>query len=317
MQRFIRTTSRALAAAIVIAGPAVLTAQPGIVVQQKTTLNVSRITSGDLQQTISILGADRAKTVTTGKMKVLILSVDAGGTEITRLDQDQVIKLDDKKKKFEIKSLAEMRAEFAKKQQDAEKQAAEAREDEDVRYYVVVDEARRTGERKAINGFNTEQVAVKITVMGEDKKTKKTAPYMYLIGDFWVDPSQAEAARVSSAFAKAQVQALGVTPAMASNPYAKWLKDVESEMSKIEGYPILSTLTFEIAADSTAAAENKEARPNPLGGLGGLMGRKKEEPAKTGSGRPVVFTATTEVLSISKTAPAASEFEIPAGYTKK
>ncbi len=309
--------SRALAAAVMVVAPSALTAQSGIVVQQKTTFSIPSVTSADLQQTVSILGTDRSKTVTTGKMKVVIMSVDASGSEIVRLDKDQVIKLDDKKKKFEIKSLAEQRAELEKQQKNAEKQAADAREKDDVRYSVVVEEAKRTGQRKAINGFNTEQFAVKLTVMGEDTKTKKTAPYLYLIGDLWVDPSQAEAARTSTAFAKAQLQALGIDPTMAANPYAKWLKDVNAEMSKIEGYPILTTLSFEVAVDSTAAAENKEARPNPLGGLGGLMGKKKEEPAKTGSGRPVVFTATTEVLSISKTAPAASEFEIPADYTKK
>jgi hypothetical protein len=317
MQRIIRTTGRALGAAFLITAPASLAAQAGIVVQQKTTFNVARVTNADLQQTISILGTDRSKTVTTGKVKVVIMSVDASGSEIIRLDKDQVVKLDDKKKKFEIMSLAEKRAELAKQQKDAARQAAEAQEKDDMRYSVVVEEARRTGERKTINGFNTEQFSVKITVMGEDTKTKKTAPYMYLIGDIWIDPSQAEAARISAGFARAQLTALGIDPTMATNPYAKWLKDVESEMTKIEGYPIMTTLTFEVAVDSAAAAENREAKPNPLGGLGGLMGRKKEEPAKTGSGRPVVFTATTEVLSISKTVPAASEFEIPTGYTKK
>ena len=44
--------------------PVVLLAQAGVVVQQKTTFNVAGVTNADLQQTISILGADRSKTVT-------------------------------------------------------------------------------------------------------------------------------------------------------------------------------------------------------------------------------------------------------------
>ena len=75
--------------AALVAFPVTLAAQAGVVVEQHTTFNIARLTSGDLQQTVSILGTDRAKTVTTGKSKVLIMSVDAGGTEITRLDQDQ------------------------------------------------------------------------------------------------------------------------------------------------------------------------------------------------------------------------------------
>lgn len=308
-----------LATAIALA-PSPASAQAGIVVQQRTTFNVAHVSNADLQQTISILGTDRAKTVTVGKIKVLILSVNAGGTEITRLDQDQVIKLNDKKKQYEIRSLAEMRADLAKQQQDAEKSATDAQEKDDMRYYAVVDEARRTGEHKAINGFNTEQVSIKLTVMGENTKTKQTSPFMHVIADLWVDPSQREAAHVSMAFAVAQQQALGLEPTMATNPYAKWLKDVNVEMAKLEGYPIRSTMTFEAEVDSATAAANKENKPsggNPMGALGGLLGKKKEAPPAGGSGRPVLFTSTTEVLSISTTPPAASEFEIPAGYVKK
>lgn len=313
-----------LGAAALLWLPALAGAQAGITVQQKTSFNVARITSADLNQTVSILGADRARTVTTGKVKVLIISRDAGGTEITRLDQDQVIKLDDKKKKYEIKNLAELRADLLKQQQDAARSAPEAQEDKDMRYYVVVDEARRTGERKPINGFDTEQVLIRITVMGENTRTKQTAPHMYLVTDTWVDRSQREAARISAAYQEARTRALGMDPAMAANPYSKWLREVDAEMVKVEGYPILTRISFELPVDSTAAAPPAEEKPspeaNPLSrGLGGLLGRKAkpEEPAPKGSGRPVLFTSTVEVLSISTTPPPSGDFEIPAGYTKK
>ena len=318
-----RRIRAALTATILAIAPATLVAQSGIVVQQKMTFNVAGVTNADLQQTISILGADRAKTVTVGKMKVVILSVDASGTEITRLDEGQVMKLNDKKKTYTVKTIAEMRADLAKQQKDAEKSAASGREKDDIRYYPVLDEARRTGERKTINGFNTEQVSIKITVMGEDQKTKKTAPYMHLITDMWIDPSQRDAGRVSMAYAMAQQQALGVDPAMAANPYAKWMKDINAEMAKLEGYPIRSVMTFEAEVDSASAANkdnNAGARGNPMAALGGMFGKKKsEEPAAagSGSGRPVLFTATIEVQSITSTPPAGSEFEVPVGYVKK
>jgi hypothetical protein len=316
-----RLISVATVATTIATAPSVLASQAGIVVQQKTTFNVAHVSNADLQQTVSILGADRAKTVTIGKMKVLIMSMDASGTEITRLDQGQVIKLDDKKKKYETLSLAEMRATLAKQQKDAEKSATDAQEKDNVRYYAVADEARRTGERKTINGLSTEQILIKITVMAENTKTKQTGPFMHLTADLWVDPSQRDAARVSMAFFMAQQQALGVDPTMATNPYAKWMKDVNAEMAKLEGYPIRTTMTFEAEVDSASAAANKEDKAsgggNPMRGLGGLLGKKKDEPAANSSGRPVLFTVTTEVLSISTTPPAASEFEIPAGYVKK
>jgi hypothetical protein len=160
--------------------------------------------------------------------------------------------------------------------------------------------------------------------MGENTKTKETAPFLHLISDTWVDPSQQEAARISMAYHRAQLEAFGVDPTMAANPYAKWLKDVNAEMAKLEGYPIRTQLTFEMAVDSAAVAAQRDEKPaggNPLaGGLGGLLGRggaKKEPPAPSGSGRPVVFSSTVEVLAISLAPPPAAEFEIPAGYTKK
>ena len=313
--------SRAILATILAVAPAALSAQAGVVVQQKTSFNVAHVSNADLQQTISILGTDKAKTVTTGKVKILIISSNADGTEITRLDQDQVIKVNDKKKEYEIKPLAEVREELAKQQKNAEKSATDAQEKDNMRYYAVVDESKRTGKHETINGFNTDEFSIKITIMAENTKTKQTSPYMHLIADLWVDPSQKEAAKVLAAYAQARAKALGMDPTMASNPYAKWLTNVQGEMAKIEGYPIRSVMTFEAEADSAAMASNQQNKPsNPLGGLGGLLGKKKDPPpaaAGSGSGRPVLFTSTSEVLAISTTPPAASEFEIPAGYKKK
>ena len=319
MPRFTASLVGVISAAI-IAGPAAVAAQAGMVVQQRTTFSIAKITSGDLQQTISILGADRAKTVTTGKAKVLIVSVDASGTEITRLDQDQVIRLNDKKQTYTIKTLAETRAELAKQQKDAEKSATEARETDDTRYDAVVNEARRTGEKQVINGFATEQVLIKITVFAENTKTNEKTVAYHITADSWFDPGQGEAARLNAAFRVAQMQALGVDPAVAANPYARWLTNVDVETSRIKGYPIRSTIIFEAAAVPGAADGQKDDQPptGVAGAIGGMFGKKKSAPAASSpNGGSVLFTATTEVSAISVKAPAASEFEIPAGYVRK
>jgi hypothetical protein len=309
-----------LVGAVLLALPVGIGAQSGIVVQQHTTFNVAKITNADLQQTMSILGTDRSKTVTTGKTKVLFISSDASGTEITRLDQDQTIRINDKKKTYTVRSLAEERADLAKQQQEAAK-SADVKEKDDVRYYAVLDEARRTGKKEVINGFSTEQAMIRITVYAENTKTKEKAVTFHITADLWFDPSQAEAARVSQAFATAHVKALGIDPLMASNPYARWLDNVHVEMAKMSGYPIRSTITFEGVADTSSAAKKDDAPPpTSIGGavMGGLFGKKKSEPPPASpNGGPVVFTATTEVLAISTKAPAASEFEVPAGYVKK
>lgn len=311
-----------LITAAALALPVAAPAQGGLVVQQHTTFNVAKLSSADLQQTTSILGADRAKTVTTGKTKVLIISVDAGGTEITRLDQDQVIRVDDKKKSYTVKSLADMRADLLKQQKDVGK-SAESQEKDGMRYYAVVDEAKRTGEKLTINGFSTEQVLIKISIWAENTKTGEKTVSNHLTADIWYDPSLAEASRMIAAYRAAQQKALGVEPTMAANPYAKWLTNVDVELMKISGYPIRSTMTFETVAapaDAKPAAKADEAPPTSVGGaiVGGLFGKKKSEPPPVGPyGGPILFTAMTEVLKISTTVPGASEFEIPAGYVKK
>ncbi len=320
MPRLTSLLPRVISAALV-ALPMTLAAQAGMVVQQHTTFNIAKLSSADLQQTMSILGTDRSKTVTTGKTKVLIISADASGTEINRFDQDQVIRLNDKKKSYTVESLAEARAVLAKQQEDVAKSAAEAKEKDDVRVYAVLDEARRTGQKQVINGFATEQALIKITVYAENTKTREKGVTFHITADMWFDPSQGEAARISQAFYVARVKALGIDPVMATNPYAKWLENVNLEMAKISGYPIRTTITFEGVVDTATAKAKKDdaAPPTSIGGaLGGMFAKKKSEPAPSSpNGGPVVFTLMTEVLAISTNAPAASEFEIPAGYVKK
>ncbi|MES1259996.1 MAG: hypothetical protein ABUL71_05320, partial [Gemmatimonadota bacterium] len=242
--------------------------------------------------------------------------------EITRLDQDQVIRVDDKKKTYSVKSLADVRADLLKQQKDVEK-SAESQEKDGTRYYAVVDEAKRTGEKQVINGFSTEQALIKLTIWAENTKTGEKTVSNHLTADIWFDPSLGEAARATAAFRAAQQKALGVEPTMAANPYAKWLSNVDVEMAKISGYPIRATMTFEGVAppaDAKPAAKSDDAPPTTVGGaiVGGLFGKKKSEPPPVGPyGGPILFTAMTEVLKISTTAPAATEFEIPAGYVKK
>jgi hypothetical protein len=171
-----------------------------------------------------------------------------------------------------------------------------------------------------INGFSTEEARIRITVFAENTKTKEKGVTFHITADMWFDPSQAEAGRVSQAFYMARVKALGIDPSMAGNPYAKWLDNVNVEMAKMTGYPIRTTITFEGVADTTTAKpKGDDAPPTSIGGaLGGMFGKKKSAPAPASpNGGPVMFTSTTEVLSISTRAPAASEFEIPAGYVKK
>lgn len=302
--------------------------QDGLSVTQKQTFNIAKIGGGDLTQTVMIRGADRQKTVTEGKAKLLVFSKDVSGTEVVRLDQGKIYTAEGKKAQYRSRSIAEMRAEMQKAQKDAERAAAgEPQETSDTRMYVVTDGIQKTGQAKSINGFNTQQQVLKMTVMAENTRTKEKSPVFYMTADMWIDPSQKQAHRNTMAFHNAYVTQLGLDPrTMANNPYGKWIGNLYKEMAGIDGYPIMTHIVMEAAGEAQQQggnAQQGETTPasaaNQVGAaLGGLMRRAskpKQEPAANPAstpGRTVLFSATTEVQKISTAAPPATEFEVPA-----
>lgn len=314
-----------------LVAPALLAAQGGLTVTQKNTFSMGRLGSGDLQQTVLYDGAQKQKTVTEGRVKFLIVGRDASGTDLIRLDQGQVYRINDKKKQYQAQSLAETRAEIEKAQREMASAQPSAASDEDVRLWVETKGFQRTGEKKQVNGFSTERGVLEMVVMGENRETGEKAPVFYLTSDVWVDPSQKEAARVTNEFYRAYAKELGVDPRSRNTPFTKWLGEMYKAMDEIEGYPILSTVKIEV---ESAEEADGEARPSAnaaadqvgaaVGGLMKRFGKKKEEPAAAAApapaaapGRSVVFTSTTEVLSITNSRPDAGEFEVPAGYKQQ
>lgn len=324
MQR-LRIPILSAAAALILATPALASAQAGLVVEQKSTYNIARIGNADLKQKVMFHGNDRQKTVTEGRMRFLVFSRDAGGTEIVRLDQGQIHRLDDRRRQYQTNSIADLRVEFEKAQKDAEAAAPESRQQDDVRLWVEAEPARRTGERKTINGFSTEQVIFQATVMGEDTRTGEKSPVFHLIADAWIDPSQAQAAQVSRGFMDAYMAQLGVDPRIPGNPYGPWIRDLFTEIAKVDGLAIVAHMVLEAEPEADGAegrGERAADNTDPVGAAVGAMMRRvarpQEQPTNpAATGRPLLFSMSNEVLSISAAAPAASEFEIPGGYRKR
>ena len=314
----------ALAALALVLAAAPAAAQGTLRLSQTSSYTLAHLGSGEMQQTIDF-GADRQRTATTGKGKVLLFSQDLAGTQIVRLDEGKIYQLDDKKKTYATRSFAELRAELEKAQRSAQQSAqqpAGAKKEEEVRWSVVGEGAKRTGERQTIHGFTTEQVLVKLSVVAEDVKTKEKTTMLYLTGELWVDDSQAEAAKLSRQFAERFARELGMDPRTGANPYARWLQELYGEAAKIPGLAIRSTFLVEMPqaeASGQQQGEPRAAAGDPVGAaLGGLLkrARKPAEPAPgsgpTAPGRAVLFRTVTEVTSISR--PSDASFEVPAGY---
>jgi hypothetical protein len=326
MTRTARRTTLLLAAAALIAAPAA--AQEGLTVKQKTTYSLGRLGGGELTETVQLLG-DRQKTTTEGRIKVLILSRDAGGTSIVRLDEGNVYTLDTRRRQYQVASLADMRTRMERETRELEASAADLRVNEDeTRVWVEAEPVLRTGERRSVNGFATEQVLVRMTVMGENRRTGEQSPLFYLTADLWMDPSQTAAARASRDFSLRWAEALGLDPRAAGNPFGTWLKELYRASETVDGYPIVSEFRMEAPAAEGRPSEGGDApgastAADPVGAVLGGLARRAARPRQDAQGptptpgRSLVFHSTTEVLSIGAGAIATAEFEVPEGFRRR
>lgn len=203
----------------------------------------------------------------------------------------------------------------------------------------------KTGEKKSVNGFPCTRYIVTWNVMMEDSAAKKKLEQTMTM-DIWATPFtdklrtaelvQAEfnrklAAKMSSKLSPAEADRYGLN--MMTTMYGVDSKDavakmaqLKTEMDKVEGYPIITDLKWQMKADEpkpAAVADEPEdeepATASPLGGLGSMLGNalgKKLNNAQPAASADVLFTSYVEVKSVAVADVPAAEFEIPQGYTK-
>jgi len=98
------------------------------------------------------------------------------------------------------------------------------------------------------------------------------------------------------------------------------LEEVGKEMAKVEGYPIVTEVKWQVKNDSAAKKpEPKEEPEEPPTSLGGFIGNKiakqiakDDKPKEEG----VMFSSYHEVKSVSLDAVPETSFDIPDGYKK-
>ena len=271
-----------------------------------------------------------------------------GTGQIIDLAEEKVYDLDLKKKSYKVTTFAELRRrmEEARKKadEDARKEAAkEAKEkdkpqaaDPNAKQMEVDFDIKNTGAKKAINGFDTHQAVVTITVR-EKGKTLEQGGGMVLTSDMWLAPKIAamkEIAEFDARYAKqlygsmiAGVSAEQMAAAMAMYPMMKdALGKMTAEGGKIEGTPIQTITTMDAVKSEEQVAEEAKSsgggdKPTPPpGSVGGLLGgfakkmaQKKAGGDDTNKARATFMTTTTEVLKVvTDVAPA--DVAVPAGF---
>ena len=198
-------------------------------------------------------------------------------------------------------------------------------------------DVKNTGQKKTINGFDTHEAVMTITVH-EKGKTLEQAGGMVITSDMWLAPT-IQSMKEVTAFDIRYAQKLyggmaGVSPeqmaaAIAMYPMLKpALARMSAEGGKLEGTSIQTTTTMDtvksaeqVAQESkdNAGAKEEATDSKPQSGIGGLLGglSKKIGPKKgdedTGKPRATFMTTTHEVLKVG-TDVSAADVAVPAGF---
>jgi hypothetical protein len=268
---------------------------------------------------------------------------DATG-QIIDLSEEKIYDLDMKKKTYRVTTFAELRRQMqeaekkaqeeAKKESDAPAEKAEPAKTEEPQVEVDFD-IKNTGQKKQVNGFDTQQAIVTVTVR-EKGKTLEDGGGMVMTTDMWLAPQIPQMKEVLDFDRKyaeklygpvyAGVSAEQMAMVTAMYPMMKQaVGKMNAEGTKIDGTAILTVTTMDaVKSAEQLAAEQKQTQdtsaqksPATVGGL--LGGFAKRAAAKKAAGpdaakpRATFMTATTEVLKVAATV-SAEDVAIPAGF---
>ena len=304
---------------------------------------------GMLGKVVNVFGGKDARegTMTTVALKGSRKSTFSDATgQIIDLAEEKIYDLDVKRKTYRVMTFAELRQRMEEAKAKAEKAAREeqakqkaepppANRPEDS---VEIDfDVKSTGQKRAINGFDTSQVVVTVTVR-EKGKTLEQSGGLAITTDMWMAPrmpAMKELMDFEMQFAQklygpmiAGASPQDIASVLAIYPMLKpALEKMNAEQSKVEGTAILTTVKVEAVKSAEQIAQEQKqteesSKPNLTGGVGGLLGGLARRAAQTkvdGDGpqpRAMVMTTTSELLKVA-TAASDADVAVPAGFKQQ
>jgi hypothetical protein len=270
--------------------------------------------------------------------------------QIIDLSEEKIYDLDMKRQTYKVTTFAQLRAEMEKARREAEQAAREAQaqersersepsqpaqKDPNQKEFEVDFDLKNTGATRTINGFNTRQTVMTITVR-EKGKTLNDAGGMVMTTDMWLAtnvPSTDDIAAFDMKYAQklygpsvvSGASAQDMAMAMAMYPQIKPALDkMAKEGTKVEGTAILTEMKMEAVppgtANQTAEALAKPEPEQKKGRFGGLVGglKKMAEASKQSGGdkpaqRSIIMTTSVEMLKVTPDVTA-DVVAIPAGF---
>lgn len=257
--------------------------------------------------------------------------------ELIDLAEEKVYNLDFGKKTYTVKTFAEIRKELEEQFNRARQETRKEQPDKEKRPEYEFDfDVKETGAKEKINGFDTHEVLITITVRQKGKKLEDGGGGVLTASLFMGPklPNSDEAA----AFQKRYIEKIGLaemvngkdiaTALMAYPGLAEAMKKLQDRQVRMEGTPIRTVLTMESVAsqEQRAQIEKKEqeddsAPPTSVGGLFGKLGKKlvKKDSADkqaAAGGRVQVLKTTSELLSHG-TSVETAEVSVPADFKNR
>ena len=297
--------------------------------------------AGVLGKMVNIFGGKAARE---GVVSTIAVKGDRKATlneatgQIIDLGEEKIYDLDMKHKTYKVMTFEELRRHMEEARKKAEENARKeqgkaAPPDKNAKQMEIDFSLKETGQKKTINGYNTHDVVMTIT-MREKGKTLEESGGLVLTSDIWMGPKIAAMTEIPEFelryWRKLQGPAMpgasaeDMAAAMAMYPMMKdAIAKMNTENVKLDGTPIQTTTTIDAvksAADMAAAQQSgDEAKPAPSGGLGGMLGgfaKKKLEKKNEGdakSNRSTFMTSTSELIKVT-TDVAAADVAVPAGF---
>jgi len=268
------------------------------------------------------------------------ISMTDGSAQIIDLGEEKIYEIDTKKKTYKVTTFDELRRRMTEAQRKAEEDArkeqprepqADQKPDPNAKEVEVDFNVNETGQKKAINGFDTRQVIMTIAIR-EKGKTLEQSGGLVLTADTWLAPTiqpMKELAEFDVRYARqlAGPMVAGASPeemaaAMSMYPGLKdGMSRMRAESVNLDGTSILTTMTVDaVKSVEQLAEEQKQAQASSSSGnagsisgaVGGLLRRavvKKEEP----KARATFMTTTNEVLKVT-TSVSDADVAVPAGF---
>lgn len=294
---------------------------------------------GTLGRLVNVFGG---KAVKEGIVSTVAVSGDrkmsANDTrgDIVDLKEEKIYELDMRRKTYTMTTFDELRRKMQameeKARADAGKESKEAPPTQDQgKQYDIDFDVNNTGQTKTINGFDTREVIVTVTVREKGKKLEDSGGVIMTV-DNWLTRGQPALKEIWDFEARYYQKLEGPTPQIDAQQLATalamlpGLKEAFARYSKasLDGTAIQSTTTIEGVksademrqAQSGAQSGSDQGVPTSVGGaLGGFMRRRAQASAEKNAANPrsTFMTLTNEVLKIS-TSVSPTDVAIPPGF---